>query len=393
MKSFEQFCHDLNIKCEEKLRSHYEKGHALYLEKGSFAFDRDRIILYNHKYNIFPNWLSDVLAAAIEVEKDEDLKVFVYMLAEFLESRDDLRLLEMPNRETLATDYAPMFSFLYFLEEMIADMENRGIPFDVICTTLQGFDTEIHDYYRLYGRGGVRIYYAWFALFIRRELLRVGRFQFNITRLDHPVRVYEKDGDVKILADNVDLHKNGMIFGSAGQNDEEGRYHADIEEGDGYVCGYAANELGEFTPEKITLIGYTERIRRGDNIIGVHIPSDGPLDYEYSEKSYKRAWEIFNKAFPEKKFKAFNCFSWLLEKRLRGIMGRDTNITRFADRYATYPIKNNGTAVYSFLFNQSKPCAPELLPEDSSMHRLVKKYLMEGNIFYEKGGFILPEKI
>jgi hypothetical protein len=74
-------------------------------------------------------------------------------------------------------------------------------------------------------------------------------------------------------------------------------------------------------------------------------------------------------------------------------MGRDTNITRFADRYITYPIKNNGTAVYSFLFNQPKPCAPELLPEESSMHKLVKQYLMEGNFFYEKGGFILPEKI
>jgi len=393
MKSFEQFCLDLNIKCEEKLRSHYEKGVALYLEKGNFAFDRDRIIKYNYKYNIFPNWLSDVLAAAIEVEKDEDLKVFVYMLAEFLESRDDLLLLEMPDRGRLDTDYAPMFSFLYFLEDMEEDMERRGIPFDVMCSTFQGFDTEIHDYFRLYGRGGVRIYYAWFSLFTNHELLRVGRFQFNIIKHTDPVRVYEKDGDVKILADNVDLHKKGMLFGSAGQDDEEGRYHADIEEGDGFVRGYAANELGEFVPEKITLTGYREVIRQGDDIIGVHIPSDGPLDKAYSDESYKKAWEVFTKGYPERNFKAFNCFSWLLEKRLRGIMGRDTNITRFADKYVTYPIKSNGKAIYSFLFNQPKPCAPELLPEESSMHRLVKKYLMEGNIFYEKGGFILPEKI
>ena len=388
-RSFEDFCSVLKIKAEPRLKPYYEKALGLYREKGNFAFDRDRLIRLNYKYNFFRKWFHEVLAAAIEVEKDEELKIFVYMLALYLDARDDLSLLEMPDRERLDTDYAPMFSFLYFLEEMIEDMESRGVPFDVISDTLNGFDSEINDYFRLYGRGGVRIYYAWFNLFTERRLLRVGRFQFEIKSFEHPMRVYEKDGDIKILADNADVHIKGMLFGSEGQNDEEGRYHADIEESDGCVTGYSANELGEITPEKITLKGYREVLRQGDTVIGVHIPSDGPLDPEYSDESYERAREIFKKCYPEYDFKAFTCFSWLLEKRLRLIMGRDTNITRFADKYTAYPIVASGRAIYSFLFDCPKPIPPSELPDKTSMHRCVKKYLTDGNVFYEKGGVIL----
>lgn len=391
-KTLEQFCADLNIEYNERVLPYYEKGLALYKEKGTFALDRDRLITFNRKYAFFRKWFTDVLAAAIEIEKDEDLTVFVYTLAALLEGMNDIEetlILKLPNRERLDTDYAPMFSFLYFLEDMVGDMEKRGVPFDVISDTLNGFDSEINDYYRLYNRGGVRIYVAWFALFVKKEMLRVGRFQFQIKKFEHPVRVYEKDGEVKILIDNADVHRKGMLFGSEGQKDEEGKYHAEIEENGDSVTGYPANEFGEAVPEKITLTGWREVLRKGDDVIGVHIPSDGPLDPDYSNESYERAKEIFQKCYPEYDFKAFTCFSWLLEKRLRGIMGRETNITKFADKYTGYPIVGSGGAIYSFLFNQPKRIPVEQLPEETSMHRLVKKYLLDGNIFYEKGGVIL----
>lgn len=392
IKTLKQFCDDLNIEYNERVLPYYEKGLALYKEKGTFALDRDRLIKFNHKYNFFRKWFTDVLAAAIEIEKDEDLTIFVYTLASLLEgmsSIEETLILKLPDRQRIDTDYAPMFSFLYFLEDMVGDMERRGVPFDVISDTLNGFDSEINDYYRLYNRGGVRIYVAWFALFVKKEMLRVGRFQFQLKKFEHPMRVYEKDGEIKILIDGAEVHRKGMLFGSEGQNDEEGKYYAEIEETGDSVTGYPANEFGEAIPEKITLTGWREVLRKGEDVIGVHIPSDGPLDPEYSNESYDRAKEIFQKCYPEYNFKAFTCFSWLLEKRLKGIMGRETNITKFADKYTGYPIVGSGGAIFSFLFNQPKRIPVEELPEETSMHRLVKKYLLDGNIFYEKGGVIL----
>ena len=99
--------------------------------------------------------------------------------------------------------------------------------------------------------------------------------------------------------------------------------------------------------------------------------------------------DIFKKCYSEYDFKAFMCSSWMMEKKLRDIMERDTNITRFADKYITYPLHSLGNGVYSFLFHVPKVCDPSELPENSSMQRAVKKYLEDGNIFYEKGGIIL----
>ena len=391
-KKLEQFCSDLKIKYDERILPYYEKGLALYKQKGVFALNRDRLIKFNYKYNFFRKWFTDVLAAAIEIEKDEDLTVYIYTLASLLEGLTDVEetlILPLPNRERLDTDYLPMFSFLYFLEDMVYDMERRGVPFDVISDTLNGFDSEINDYFRLYNRGGVRIYVAWFALFVKKEMLRVGRFQFQIKKFEHPMRVYENNGEIKILIDGADVHRKGMLFGSEEQKDEEGKYHAEIEENGDSVTGYPANEFGEAVPEKITLTGWNEVLRKGDWVIGVHIPSDGPLDPDYSNESYERAKEIFKKCYPEYNFKAFTCFSWLLEKRLKEIMGRETNITKFADKYTGYPIVGSGGAVYSFLFDQPKRIPVEDLPEKTSMHRKVKQYLLDGNVFYEKGGVIL----
>ncbi|MDR9824896.1 hypothetical protein RCJ22_04655, partial [Vibrio sp. FNV 38] len=122
-----------------------------------------------------------------------------------------------------------MFPLLYFAEEMIADMERRGLPFSVISDTLQGFDAEINDYTGLYGRPGMRIYISWFYLFISGDLLRIGRLNYQRTALKDPIRVYVKDDDVKILWDGALLHRGGMPFGCAGYTDEAGKFRADLE--------------------------------------------------------------------------------------------------------------------------------------------------------------------
>ena len=72
-------------------------------------------------------------------------------------------------------------------------------------------------------------------------------------------------------------------------------------------------------------------------------------------------------------------------------MGRDTNVTLFADKYTVYPTKDDGNDVYSFLFHLSKPVPADELPENSSMQRAVKQYLMQGNVFYSKGGVFKKE--
>lgn len=386
-EQYKAFCERLNIEYKEELLPYYEKGLELYKEKGDFAVDKERLIKYNNEYNFFRRWFDDVLKACDEVKKDEDLMIFVYFLVAVIEVDKDVLKVEMPNRDRMDTDFAPLFSLMYFLEKMIGDMKRRGFSDKIISDTLYGFDTEMNDYYKTYGRSGVRVYVWWFMLYIRGEIIRIGRFQFQIKKQHNNVRGYIKDHDIKIMIDGDYIYRNGMVVGDAEYAPDEERVFAEITENGDEVTGYVANKMGDCV-EKVTLKGYKEFMRKGDWVVAVHIPSGEPLDYDYSMESYKIAKELMPKAYPEYDFKAFACWSWLCNQHMIEIMGRETNITKFAGEYFSYPVDSRGTGVYSFLFNLPKPCDPKDLPVSTSMHEKVKEFLVAGNKYYEYCGIM-----
>ena len=385
-------CARLNIKYTDAIVPFYEKGVSAFKEKKYAILDKERILRLNTEYGLLSENLHRVLKASELIARDTNLVVYIYMLASAIEERASLDILETPDRESADTDFAPLFSILYFIDDMIRKMKERGLPHKVISDTLQEFDAQINDYNYLFGRPGVRIYVGWLMQFLRGEIIRIGRFNFQMTTLADSIRGYKKGGDIKILIDGAYVHKNGMLFGSAGQEDEAERFYASVEEENGAVIGYCANALGECETEKIRLCGYEEFVRKGDRVLSVHIPSFKPLSEEISESSYREAVGIFERFYPEFKYKAFHCRSWMLEKRLRLILGKDTNITRFSERYAVYPTVSAGKDVYEYLYGLRDIKPASELAENNSMQRAVKKYLCEGNHIYEKGGIFIAAK-
>ena len=185
------------------------------------------------------------------------------------------------------------------------------------------------------------------------------------------------------------MHRKGMVFGSLMQTDESERYFAELTECEDGISGYMVNDLGECIPNKVTLKGYKGILKQGDYVISVHIPSGGSLDYDECEKSYEEAEKLFFNYYSEYNFKAFTCFSWMMEKRLKSILGKETNITKFADEYIAFPYLNQGCGIYFNIYNLSGPVSPDALPENTSLQKGIKSYLAEGNAFYEKGGIRL----
>ena len=386
---FKAFCERLNIKYNEAVIPYYIEAKRLCSELGNYIFDKERLTALNNKYNVFRKYFDEVLMAADEISMDKDLVLHTYIYISIIKQDGNVKILETVNRERMDTDFAPLYAFLYFLPDMAEKMEKRGLPISVISDTLNEFECEMNDYHGIYGRHGVRTYVEWFMLWIRGVIFRFGRLQFELITIEDRIRVYKKGEDIKILMDSVDMHRGGMVFGAAGQDGEEGKYFAAIDEKAGEVSGYAVNELGECVPERITLVGYKEALRRGDKALSVHIIADEPFSAEACEESYAEAIRRIRECYPEFDFKAVHCHSWMLEKRLRQIMGRDTNITRFADKYHAYPTASRGTSVYTFLFHLPSPTDAQELPEDTSMQRAVKEYLCRGNYFYKKAGIFL----
>ena len=211
------FCNRLKIEYSDEFLAFYNNGKKLFEEKGNAIVDTARLKQLNDKYNFFRKWFDDVLKAAELVSKDCDLLLFTYILYCIIEENSPLHKMKMPDRAEMATDFAPLFSLLFCVEDMVSKMEARGLPLEIISDTLQGFDAEINDYYDMFGRSGMRIYVEWFMLFVKLKLIRIGRLNFDMTDFSEKVRVYRKSDDIKVLIDGQYMHKKGMVFGSLGQ--------------------------------------------------------------------------------------------------------------------------------------------------------------------------------
>ncbi|MBO7358235.1 MAG: DUF5596 domain-containing protein [Clostridia bacterium] len=74
-------------------------------------------------------------------------------------------------------------------------------------------------------------------------------------------------------------------------------------------------------------------IKAGDSVIEIHIPRGGKLIWEECALSIARAEAFFGEHFPNCRFKAFVCFSWLLDPELKAFLPEDSNILRFAQEF------------------------------------------------------------
>ena len=86
VKSGKELCEVLSIAYDERLEPYFERGAGLYREYGDFAFDKERILKLNEKYNFIRRYMDEILLGMDEVKKDEDLALFVYVLAAIYEA-------------------------------------------------------------------------------------------------------------------------------------------------------------------------------------------------------------------------------------------------------------------------------------------------------------------
>ena len=134
-------------------------------------------------------------------------------------------------------------------------------------------------------------------------------------------------------------------------------------------------------------------VDEGDSVINVHIPESGGFNRENIEAAYRECYDVFTKCFPEFKPKAFTCFSWLMEPRLRELLGDSSNIVGFQSKYLRFPRKSGGKAVYTFLFRVDPDTKVEDFPENSSLQRKVKALYLNGEYIYEPCGVFMFDAI
>lgn len=126
-----------------------------------------------------------------------------------------------------------------------------------------------------------------------------------------------------------------------------------------------------------------------DNIaINLHIPSDADFAPQAVDNSIECARIFFAEYYPEIADKKYYCHSWLLDDKLKEMLSEKANIINFQKRFEIYDEGEVGTEFIAWLYN-TRTTDYNLLPENTSLQRNVKKYLLSGGKIRSSYGRLL----
>lgn len=115
-------------------------------------------------------------------------------------------------------------------------------------------------------------------------------------------------------------------------------------------------------------------------VIDIHIPSDADFSPNVVNESIGMAEEFLHTYYPEMSSCDFTCDSWLLSKQLEGMLKEKSNIRSFANRFEILGESEPDTEFIEWIFN-TKTDNYETLPENTSLQREMKKFILLGGMF------------
>lgn len=396
--NFNDFFSDLGVKAPDKcFEDTFFSALEEYQKDGVFFLESEYIDHINCFECCISNCIGDAKRAAKWILERESFAVYALFLYRAMQQRQSfmkhIREFEFPEGDEAAIDLLPFLVIITAIPKLHESLKKRGVPDDVIAKTLRQFEDCVYLTEERTGRPGyLWRYFDHMQGYVDEKILNVGRLRFEmIPKLYGNILVLENTkGELAVLFDGVNINSDGMILGTPPTCNNQKSTLATVVETDDSFLGFCADSTGKCTkePSKYPKSEWHLRLKKGDPVLGVHIPSKGALTKEACDESYARACEIFRSCYPEFAFKAFHCRSWMLDPKLREFLSESSNILAFQKKYTLYAGKTDGKAVLNFVF-KAQSAEYKDLPEDTSLQRALKKLYLDGGYIYELSGFIV----
>lgn len=129
-------------------------------------------------------------------------------------------------------------------------------------------------------------------------------------------------------------------------------------------------------------------LKKGDNVLDVHIPRGESLKPELYRESFAMAEQFFAKFFPEYQYEYYTCFSWMLDDVLHNFLKESSNILQFASLF-TVADRRPMDSILHFMFKYGIQDREELRECGAATEfaRKVKEYALSGGVFYNTLGY------
>ena len=215
-----------------------------------------------------------------------------------------------------------LFTLLYELLPLKEFFDNKNIPITVFYDSIQDFSFRINRYFKKHSEYGVSDRDAlWLGFIYKCEIFDLGSLRFQ-----------------------------KFHFSSS-----------EIER-DGYDYMPLSDEMKQRFPE-------------GLPIINVHITTDANLQSDKIDESFKLAHDFFTTYFPEHKYRAFTCRTWMLYTPTQKILPPDSNITAFANRFEIFAANKNAKQALDRIYETSNMKEIAAMEKHSSLAKVAYKNL------------------
>jgi len=272
----------------------------------------------------------------------------------------------------------------------------RGIPEEVTLDTLADLELWIREYRRLHGRWGLREY-GWLYRHFLGRLYKLGRLQFEMARfhLDyHAFRNRSNQRVVVLAGQGMRFRRDGQFNGANGIEDSEGTWTGEFSNEDGVVRGCPISPKGFALRESATLLldEWEEILKIHDPTLAVHIDAGGPMDHTACGDSMRGALEFFPQHFPEHRFRAFTCDSWLMDNQLADHLPEESNIVRFLREFYLLPLEGASDRQTMERVFDGPLRDLDSAPQRTSLQRAIIRHMKAGGCWRESAGVIFPER-
>lgn len=298
--------------------------------------------------------------------------------------------------ETELNRWLGLVILLTGLEGTMNYYQSKGISEEVLIDTFRDVKLWIDHYHDKYGVWGLEQNH-WLTNHFTGRLFKLGRLQYIAEKFNNPIRVFRCKKDNKVVAiseGGIVYRGDGQINGTCNVTDSEAGWTSFFYEDEAKIEGSPISPYGYASKETIKLnkSEWELALSKGDTVIDIHIPASGKLNRDLCKQSVLSAEEFFYSFFPEIKYKAYHCTTWLFDSQYQKILPKNSNIVQFQREFYLYPLRTSDNAVWERVFGKRLEDLASA-PKDTVLRRAVIDYYEGGYRLHDAGGFILKEDL
>jgi hypothetical protein len=218
---------------------------------------------------------------------------------------------------------------------------------------------------------------GWLRTVSGGHFYRLGRLEFVLEPWEYPARAYTHVRTQELVL----LAEPGQRFTDDGYLSGDLTWASTLTEDDDAIIGTPITPSGFALPQPVRLphAEWQLALGPGDPVLDLHIPAEGTLTLDAIQDALVQAEPFFDHYYPDQKFVAYTCSSWLFSPQLEIMLGSDSNIVRWQHEGYLLPNDGGNDEFLTFTFGaQSIDIATA--PRDTRLRRAVITHLERGEM-------------